>query len=379
MEALSLREYSILILVLALSGISSAEVVINEMLPHAASDWYENGEVGDMNDEFIELYNPGEGEADLSGYTLTDTSYRRSPGLYTFPEGTTIPAGGFLVVYSIESGVFQGDDRDAIRLNNSSGETVDEMGYECVPGGDISFARLPDGGEWNVSSIPTPGEANRQAALVRAVHLSFGRGRMEFGVDDLPDVEIGFKEASLYQKVAPGHHLLKVTDPEDESLLLELELDLAAETRTSLLLAGLSDPFAVEDAVGIPEVKTSWLRFANLASDPADLILPTGGTVWFGGNETEIVAGEGVKSRQIWDAPSKFEIVAGGSLFEGVEGREVTSYAATYSGDLEVEASGLKETLDLGDGGIYTLVLIADQETAEKELVLVEDRPSTEE
>jgi len=38
-----------------------------------------------------------------------------------------------------------------------------------------------------------------------------------------------------------------------------------------------------------------------------------------------------------------------------------------------------KETLDLGDGGIYTLVLIADQETAEKELVLVEDRPSTEE
>lgn len=202
---------------------------------------------------------------------------------------------------------------------------------------------------------------------------------MEFGVDDLPDVEIGFKEASLYQKVAPGHHLLKVTDPEDESLLLELELDLAAETRTSLLLAGLSDPFAVEDAVGIPEVKTSWLRFANLASDPADLILPTGGTVWFGGNETKIVAGEGVESRQIWDAPSKFEIVAGGSLFEGVEGREVTSYAATYSGDLEVEASGLKETLDLGDGGIYTLVLIADQETAEKELVLVEDRPSTEE
>jgi len=355
MEALSLREYSILILVLALSGIASADVVINEMLPHAASDWYENGEIGDMNDEFVELYNTGEEEVDLSGYSLTDASYRRSPGLYSFPEGSTIPAGGFLVVYSIESGVFQGDDGDSIRLNDSSGRAVDEKGYKKAPGGDVSLARIPDGGNWQVSSRPTPGEANRQASMIRAVHLSSEKEMMEFGVDDLSAVELEFEEASPYQKVNPGAHRLKVIDPEDESTLLDLELDLAVETKTSLFLIDLSDPVVVKDAAGVPEVKTSWLRFSNLASEPADLSLPEGGKVWLG--------------------DEKSEVEEGGYLFDAVKDREVTDYAAVYSGDLEVlVSSGLEDTLELGDEGIYTLVLIEDPETSEKKLLLLEER-----
>ena len=352
-----MRGYSILILVLALalSGIASAEVVINEMLPHAASDWYENGEVGDMNDEFIELYNPGNEAADISGFTLTDTSYRRSPGLYTFPEGTTIPAGGFIVVYSIESGVFQGDDGDSIRLNDSSENTIDEKGYEKAPGGDVSLARIPDGKGWNPSSLPTPGEANRQVAMVRAVHLSPDKDAIEFVVNELPAVELEFGEAFAYQKVDPGATRLKVINPEDESTHLDLEFDLAAETKTTLLLTDLKCPLVVEDAVGIPEVKTAWLRFVNFASEPADLTLPEGGKVWFGGE--------------------KAEVEVGGLLFEGVDSREVTDYVAAYSGELEVQVSpGTEETLELGDEGIYTLALIEDPETSEKKLVLLIER-----
>lgn len=350
-----MREYAILILALALSGIASADVVINEMLPHAASDWYENGEIGDMNDEFIELYNYGTEEVDLSGYTLTDASYRRSPGLYTFPQGTTIPACGFLVVYSIESGVFQGDGGDGIKLNDSSGRTVDEKSYEKAPGGDVSLSRIPDGGEWNLSSLPTPGEANRQVAMVRAVHLSFEKALMEFGVEDLLAVELEFEVASPYQKVDPGATRVKVIDPEDESTLLDLELDLAAETKTTLLLSDLSEPLVVEDAVGIPEVKTAWLRFVNLASEPADLTLPEGGKVWLGGE--------------------KAEVVEGGRLFEAVDSREVTDYVAAYSGELKIlVSSGIEETLELGDEGIYTLALTEDQKTSERKLVLLEER-----
>lgn len=352
-----MRGYSILILVLvlALSGIASADVVINEMLPHAASDWYENGEVGDMNDEFIELYNPGDEAADISGYTLTDTSYRRSPGLYTFPEGTIIPAGGFLVVYSVESAVFLGDDGDSIKLNDSSGNTIDEKGYETAPGGDVTLARIPDGNEWNVSSLPTPGEANRQVAMVRAVHLSPDEDTIEFSVNELPAVELKFGEASAYQKVEPGTSQVRAADPEDESSPLDLELPLGAETKISLILTDFSKPLVVEDAVGIPEVKTAWLRFVNLATEPVDLTLPEGGKIWFGGE--------------------KAEVEAGGYLFEGVDSREVTDYVAAYSGELKVLVSpDLKEALELGDEGIYTLALTEDQKTSEKKLILLEER-----
>jgi len=278
-----------------------------------------------------------------------------SPGLYTSPEGSTIPAGSFLVVYCIESGVFQGDDGDSIKLNDSSGNTIDEKGYKKAPGGDVSLARVPDGGNWQVSSQPTPGEANRQAAMIRAVHLSSEKAMMEFGVDDLSAVELEFEEASPYQKVDPGAHRAKVIDPEGESTLLDLELDLAAETKTSLLLSDLSDPLVVEDATGIPEVKTAWLRFSNLASEPADLTLPEGCKVWLHGE--------------------KAEVEEGGYLFEGVKDREVTDYVTVYSGDLEVlVSSGLEETLQLEDEGIYTLVLIEDPETSEKKLLLLEER-----
>jgi len=359
MEALSLRGYSILILILvlalALSGIASAEVVINEMLPHAASDWYKNGEVGDMNDEFIELYNSGDEDVDVSGYTLTDTSYRRSPGLYTFPEGTTIPAKGFLVVYSVESGVFQGDDGDSIKLNDSSGNTIDEKGYEKAPGGDVSLARIPDDNEWNESHLPTPRGANRQVAMVRAVYLSPDEDTIEFSVNDLSAIELEFGEASDYQKVEPGTSQVRAADPKDESSHLELELNLGAETKTTLILTDLTSPLVVEDAAGIPEVKTAWLRFVNLDTEPVDLSLPEGGRIWFDGE--------------------KAEVEAGGYLFEGVASREVTDYVAAYSGELKVLVSpDLEETLDLGDEGIYTLALTEDQKTSEKKLVLLEER-----
>jgi hypothetical protein len=357
MEALSLRGYSILILVLtlSLSGIASADVVINEMLPHAASDWYKNGEVGDMNDEFIELYNSGDEAAEISGYTLTDTSYRRSPGLYTFPEGTTIPARGFIVVYSVESGVFQGDSGDSIKLNDSSGNTIDEKGYEKALGGDVSLARIPDGNDWNVSSLPTPGEANRQVAMVRAVHLSPDEDDIEFSINELPVIELEFGEASAYQKVVPGTSRVRAADPEDESSPLELDLFLGAETKTSLILTDLTSPLVVEDAAGIPEVKTAWLRFVNLATEPVDLTLPEGGKIWFGGE--------------------KAEVEAGGYLFDGVASQEVTDYVAAYSGELKVLVSpDLEETLDLGDEGVYTLALTEDQKTSEKKLVLLEER-----
>jgi len=348
------------VVILTLSGIASADVVINEMLPHAATDWYSNNEIGDMNDEFIELYNTGEDDSDLGNYTLTDMSYRRSQGKHTFPEGTTIHAGEYLVIYSIESRVFQGDNGDGIRLNDSSGNIIDEKSYDRAPGGDVSFVRIPDGGEWNVSSSPTPGAPNFQVAMIRAIHLTSEKDVINFGLDDLPEIGLEFKEASLYQKVAPGLHRAKLVDPEDGSVLQDLELDLSAETKTSIFVHDLSDPIIAKDATGMPDVKTSWLRFVNLVSDPVDVMLPASGKIWFDGE--------------------KIEVEEGGYLFEYVEPQEVTDYVAAYSSNLDVAIKIAKENysvlvdeFELGDEGIYTAALIEDPETSERELILIED------
>ena len=59
-------------------------VVINELMYHPASD--------DPADEYIEVHNPGKTAVDLSGWRLEDAVS------FTFPEGTKIAGGGYLVV-----------------------------------------------------------------------------------------------------------------------------------------------------------------------------------------------------------------------------------------------------------------------------------------
>jgi len=357
LEDLKLRVVLFLIVTLALLGIGSADVVINEMLPHAATDWYPNGEIGDMNDEFIELYNTGDEDVDVTNYTLMDISYRRSPGKYTFPEGSVIPAQGFLVMYSIESGVFQGDNGDGIMLNDSSGNLVDEKRYDRSLGGDVSFVRIPDGGDWNTSFQPTPSLPNFQMSMIRAFHLSSEKGCLNFGVDDLPAADLEFGDGSSYQKVAPGLHKVELIDPEDGAIILDLDLDLGAETKTTLFVRDPLDPIIVKDATGMPDVKTSWLRFVNLVSDQVDVTLPAGGKIWFDGE--------------------KAEVEVGGYLFEDVEFGGVTDYVAAYSSGLDVaivlakeDESVLVDELELEDEGVYTFVLVEDPKTLEKVLVL---------
>ena len=145
-------------------NVAGADVLINEMLANPASDWNGNGDVSGMDDEFIELYNSGNQSVDVSGYVLKDTVFRSTPGEYALPEETTIDPGESLVIFVSTSGVFQGNDGDAIKLFDPSGNLVDEKEYDATTE-DVSFARIPDGGEWSNSTVPTPGKPNQQAAL----------------------------------------------------------------------------------------------------------------------------------------------------------------------------------------------------------------------
>src|SRR3954469_9130702 len=74
--------------------LSGTDPVINEFV---ASN--QTGLLDDFStrQDWIEIYNPASTPLNLGGWHLTDST--SSPAKSTFPSGTSIPAGGYLVVF----------------------------------------------------------------------------------------------------------------------------------------------------------------------------------------------------------------------------------------------------------------------------------------
>ncbi len=103
--------------------VSPGQVVINEIMYNPPA------ELGSDEDyEFIELFNSGDADTDISGWQLEGTGY-------TFPEGAVVPAQGFLVlcrnpqavsayygianVYGPYPGALENDGEELLLLDNS--------------------------------------------------------------------------------------------------------------------------------------------------------------------------------------------------------------------------------------------------------------------
>jgi hypothetical protein len=142
-------------------------VVINEFMALNSGTLVDSrGE----SDDWIELYNKSSRTVDLSGMYLSDK--QDNPRKWAFPENTTIPPGGFLIVWADE------DEGDAAELHanfrlNGSGELLmlldtDDRGNRVLDRieygrqvENISFSRTPDGtGNFALTSA-TPGRSNR--------------------------------------------------------------------------------------------------------------------------------------------------------------------------------------------------------------------------
>lgn len=144
--------------VIAAESISS-NVVINEIMPSNDSTITDqDGEYGD----WIELFNNGDSEVDLSGYYLTDEDTNLTR--WAFPEGVSIGAKSTLVVWADDKPSSAAELHANFRLS-ASGENVylvtpdlefaDSLSFgEAVA--DESFARLPNGvGEFSWTQSPT--------------------------------------------------------------------------------------------------------------------------------------------------------------------------------------------------------------------------------
>ncbi len=175
-------------------------VKINEVMYDLANDGSQGPE---PYAEWIELYNAGNEDVDLSGWILTDinnpdTSYE---GRFVLPNGTVIPAGGFVVLthtadsflvhFAVPGGVsvisYGVGDGDYLRLSNAGddihlylpdGTEVDAVWYgnggqmgstNAAPDVDpgLSLVRYPDGHDTDVPAFDfmgtdslTPGWGN---------------------------------------------------------------------------------------------------------------------------------------------------------------------------------------------------------------------------
>ncbi|HEX8438261.1 lamin tail domain-containing protein [Archangium sp.] len=130
-------------------GGGTAQVFINEVLANEAGS--------DVNGEFVELVNSGGTAADLSGWTVSDSTGVR----HTFASGTSLPAGAAIVVFGGAAGIPAGlsnavgastgtlglgNSGDTVTVKNSAGTTVNTTTYasSLASTDGVSMNRDPD-------------------------------------------------------------------------------------------------------------------------------------------------------------------------------------------------------------------------------------------
>ena len=128
-------------------------------------------------DDWIEIHNAGGRAANIGGMFITDDL--ADPGAFRFPaddpKATTIPAGGYLLLWADED-----HDQPGFHLNfglSSNGEQVGLFAsdgttlVDSVSFGplrpDVSYARVPDGKAWFLVDEPSPGRKNDSSGKAR--------------------------------------------------------------------------------------------------------------------------------------------------------------------------------------------------------------------
>jgi DNA/RNA endonuclease YhcR with UshA esterase domain len=136
-----------------------AEILITEFLPNPK---------GSDENEWIEIYNTGEKEIDLSGWFLDDIDGGSKP--YKIKEGTKILPGQYLVFGRKETKIALNNNFDSVRILDPEGNLFYGISYE-KPKEDFSFA-LDENGEWHWTSILTPEAKNIFSQEVEEIKTS---------------------------------------------------------------------------------------------------------------------------------------------------------------------------------------------------------------
>ena len=162
------------------SLLSGQTLVINEFL---ASNQSTNVDEDNFASDWIELYNSGDREVDLLGYTITDKADQ--PAQWTFPAVKLGPRAHLLVWASeknrrnpgaLHTNFRLGASGEFLGLFTPNGELVDSLTFPPQQN-DVSYGRFPDGGQsFYFMKIPTPRLANQ--------YLPSGEASLRFSQND---------------------------------------------------------------------------------------------------------------------------------------------------------------------------------------------------
>jgi hypothetical protein len=148
--------------------LTESPIVINEFM---ASNESTMTDQDNEFDDWIELYNNSNEAIDLGGYYLSDDIDNQN--LWEFPAGTTISAGGYLIVWADEDLEQEGLHADfklsasgeELFLTNSSGQLIDTVLF-AEQSADISYGRFPNGtGNFRVMN-PTFNDENQDYSSI---------------------------------------------------------------------------------------------------------------------------------------------------------------------------------------------------------------------
>lgn len=187
---------------------------INEWL--AENDGAFRDANGDTDDWF-EIYNPTAAPVNLAGWKLTDTPGGATP--FVVPNGWTIPAGGFLLVWAdnetaqnpgspavgsaLHASFRLGNNGDTIQLAGPAGHVVDLLTFGAQRA-NRSEGRFPDGAAGRTAlTLPTPGGAN---ALTIVTPLALGPDGSTIGFTTTPGLRYSLQRSNdltTWENVAP--------------------------------------------------------------------------------------------------------------------------------------------------------------------------------
>ncbi len=114
--------------------------------------------------DYIELHNPTTNPVDISNYKLADNEFTVG---YTFPQGTVMAAGSYLVLYCDTNGgngygqFGISKDGESIYLYNSANVLVQQVKVPSL-GNDTPYVRQTDG-TWQAGTWGTPGYENTES------------------------------------------------------------------------------------------------------------------------------------------------------------------------------------------------------------------------
>jgi len=166
---------------------SNGSVVLNEVLPDPG------GADGEAHAEWVEVYNRGDSDVAIDGWSFQFASRPGSGQTINMPSDVIVPAHGFLVLGDVEVpeanvvaalAIPNGSGGDSVRLSDCTGALVDVLVFGAnnddlntdetgavaspspQPGSDMSLARPADGvdtnqaSDWVPDRTPTPGASN---------------------------------------------------------------------------------------------------------------------------------------------------------------------------------------------------------------------------